>query len=121
MADLSHVWSNDLSLSASGDLLLVDGPEAGRQRVIRRLLSNPGDLLFHATYGAGLPQEVGNATTSLAVEAVVRRQMFTEPVVSQEPPPVVQATPILGGVVVRISYVDRVTSEPVPIGFTVER
>ncbi len=119
--DLFHVWSEDIRLSASGDLLLVHHTEGSRQRVLRRLLTNHGDLLFHLDYGAGLPSRIGETASAANVEAIVRRQMFSEPAVSQDPPPDVRANPILGGVTVWISYVDSEHGNPASIGFTVER
>lgn len=121
MADLHQVWSEDLVLSATGDLLLTDGSEAGRQRVLRRLLTSPGSYLWAMEYGAGLPQQVGETTRSSTIEALVRRQMFLEPVVEQSPPPNVQVSSIVGGVSVHIQYQDAFIGTPVGIGFSVER
>lgn len=117
--DAYHVWGQDLALSATGDLLGVQGAEAGRQRVIRRLLSNPGDLLFHPEYGAGLPRRVGDPRDVAAIRAAVLRQMFAEAAVARSPAPVVEAEPIVGGVTVSIRYADADTAEPQPIAFTV--
>ena len=72
MSDLNHFYGGDLSLSATGDILKVDGSTQGQQRVLRRLLTNPalmdssgkvtvvGDYIWHPTYGAGLPRMVGD-------------------------------------------------------------
>lgn len=120
-SDLHHIWSEDIRLSATGDLLLVGHTELSRQRVLRRLLTNPGDLIFHLDYGAGLPSQIGETTSSSGVETIVRRQMFREDAVSQDPPPDVKANPILGGVTIWISYVDSEHGNPASIGFTVER
>lgn len=121
MADIDHIWSSDIALSASGDLLLAQGSEAGRQRVLRRLLTNPGELMFHLDYGAGLPGQVGETTSVIGIEGIVRRQMFREDAVSQDPPPTVKATPIIGGVTVHITYIDALTGRTANIGFTAER
>lgn len=59
MQDLAHYFGNDLSVSAAGDLLAVDGDTKTQQRILRRLLTNPGDMMFHPDYGAGLGQWVG--------------------------------------------------------------
>src|SRR5581483_995049 len=53
--DVFHYWGNDVSLSNTQDLLLVSGTVMGQQRVLRRLLTNPGDYLFDPNYGGGLP------------------------------------------------------------------
>lgn len=121
MADAAHFWSGDLAWSPSGDLLLATASEAGRQRVLRRLLTNEGDYLWHLAYGAGLPMKVGSVLDAPAIEAVVRRQMLHEPAVLQDPPPEVEALPIANGVAVSIRYRDANTGEPVLIGFDAER
>lgn len=121
MADISHVWGSDLALSSTGDLLLAEGSEAGRQRVLRRLLSNPADLLYHLAYGAGLPRQIGEVTDPLVLEGIVRTQMLDEPVVVQDPPPGVTIARIFGGVTIGIGYQDEVTGAPVALAFTVER
>lgn len=121
MADLANEWGSDLSLSSTGDLLLVSGSAAGRERVLRRLLTNPGDYIWDVGYGAGLPRQIGETTQSATIEANVRLQLFAEPAVSQDPPPMVSASPILGGVAVHVTYRDADTGEPVALGFSVER
>jgi hypothetical protein len=120
MPDIAHIWGGDLSLNPTGDLLSVSGPEAGRQRIIRRLFSNQGDLLFHPEYGAGLPRRVGDNRDEAALRAVVLRQIFAEAAVARSPEPQVTATPIPNGVVLRILYADGDTGEAQPIGMTVE-
>ena len=46
MPDLAHQFGADLVAGATGDLAVVDGPALGRQRVLRRLLTNPGDYIW---------------------------------------------------------------------------
>jgi len=121
MADLHLIWGGALALDATGDLLLVSGSEEGRQRVLRRLLSNPADLLFHPEYGAGLPAKVGQTTKAADLHATVRRQMFHEAVVQQDPPPAVTVQHGYLATTIAIQYTDAETGQPVGIGFTVER
>jgi hypothetical protein len=121
MADLGHYWSGDVGFSASGDLLLASGSEAGKQRVLRRLLTNAGDYLWALDYGAGLPARIGELRDTAAIEAVVRRQMLLEPAVAADPPPEVTVTEITNGVSVSIRYRDAVTGEPVLLGFNTTR
>jgi hypothetical protein len=120
MADLSHIWSGDLTIAAGGDMLLASGSEAGRQRVLRRLLTTPGEYIWQPDYGAGLPGQIGALTGNAAIEAVVRTQMLLEDAVSQDPPPVVTVTrPSSGVVAITIQYQDANTGEPVVLGFNV--
>ena len=127
MADAAHLWGNDLSISATGDLALSEGSAHTVERLYRRLLSNPaadgiaGDLVFNPTYGAGLPRRIGTTTGVAAIEAIVRSQLFQEASVAQEPQPVVIASPIFGGVSIRVTYTDRETGETAAAGFSVER
>ncbi len=46
MYDLYHYVGTDLSVSPSGDLLSVTGTERRKQKILRRLITNPGELVF---------------------------------------------------------------------------
>ena len=59
MADIQHTFGNDLTLSATGDIAIVDGTQRGQERVLRRLLTNPGDYIWLLNYGAILRRMVG--------------------------------------------------------------
>jgi len=119
MADAALIWQNDLSFSPTSDVLLTTGSEEGRERVIRRLLTNPGDYLGHPDYGAGLPAMVGTLATPAQIEAVVRSQLLQEVAVAADPPPQVSIGTILNGISVIVSYNDAQTGEPVLVGFDV--
>ena len=133
MSDLSHFIGSDLSLSATGDLLKVDGSAQGQQRVLRRLLTNPatydsngnitapGDYIFHPTYGAGLPRTVGDTVNIPKIRALIRGQIFLEACVSKNPEPIITVTAILGGVSVYIHYNDAITGNPAALAFDVNR
>ena len=111
MLDLSHVWSGDLSASSGGDLATVTGSEAGQQRVLRRLLTNPGDYVWQPDYGAGLGSYVGGPVSSATIAATIRSQMYKEPSVAHDPEPVIDVQAGPGGAVyVHIRYVDADTS-----------
>jgi hypothetical protein len=111
MSDAFHVFGSDLSLSPSGDVLLVSGTPYGEQRVLRRLLSNPGAYIWQITYGAGLPGFVGQANPQARVRAVARQQMRREAAVAQSPAPrVTTVANTSGTLTLSISYVDAQTS-----------
>ena len=120
-ADCSHQFGGDLSVSAAGDLLLASGDTYTRQRILRRLLTNPGDYIWHPTYGAGLRQLVGQDTNIMQIQQIVRSQIFAEASVAQSPAPVVYATQdATGNVTVSISYHDAATgTQQAPLSFTV--
>ena len=84
MADISNWFGNDISLSASGDLQQIDGLNRGRQRILRRLLTNsnddglPADYIWHPTYGCGCPRRIGETRDINAISAAIRSQIMSE-------------------------------------------
>lgn len=121
MADLWNYNGSDLAAGATGDILTVDGVERGQQRVLRRLLTNPGDYIWHPEYGAGLPARVGDTIDVDEITALIRSQIMLEAAVAKEPEPVVTVAPILNGMFVRIQYADAVTGQQVALAFDVNR
>lgn len=120
MADASHVWGGDLAFAPDGGLLIAEGSEAGRQRVLRRLLTTPGEYIWHPDYGAGLPGQIGAVTGDAEIKAIVLTQMLEEDAVAQDPPPAVTVSrPSIGVVAISIAYTDAATGEPVQIGFNI--
>lgn len=117
--DLAHWFGQDLNVAASGDLLTVDGIVKGQQRVLRRLLTNPGDYIFEPTYGAGLASKIGQPFDPAACAALVKSQIFLEQVVARDPAPTISVTQITGGLFVSIAYTDSDTGQVVPLSFSV--
>ena len=123
MPDLAHTWGADLEVGATGDLATVDGLALSDQRILRRLLTNPGEYLSHPDYGAGLPSEIGRGLDDRRISALIRGQMALEATVSHQPEPkvVMSANPVAGEVLLSISYTYAPTGEPVNLTFTVGR
>jgi phage baseplate assembly protein W len=123
MADASHQWGSDLTLGPTGDIAAVSGQLLGQQRVLRRLLTSPGDYIWQLDYGAGVARFIGRPVNPLQISAVVRSQIFKEPAVARQPEPVidVQVSPAgaAGTVYVYIRYVDAATSETQVLSFSV--
>jgi hypothetical protein len=119
MADLFCWWQQDLTILPNGDLLSVDGTIEGEQRVMRRLLTNPGSYIWHQEYGAGLPKYIGQPVQDNAIAALILAQMLIEDAVSQDPLPVVTVTPISNGLSAGIRYNDNNTGKLVSLGFDV--
>lgn len=117
--DVSHYWGSDITASAIGDLGLAPGTLRGQQRVLRRLLTNPGDYTFHPTYGAGLAKYVGSVATPAEIKALIRGQMLLEDAVSKNPPPQVIVTTITNGISVQVNYNDAPSGQPVVLSFNV--
>jgi|ERR1700729_210825 len=120
MADLFTWWQEDLTILPDGDLLTVSGTIEGEQRVIRRLLTNPGSYIWNLDYGAGLPKYVGSVADSDAIGALIVSQMTLESCVAQSPLPQVVVTPISNGINANIRYVDSTVDQLVTVGFNLD-
>jgi phage baseplate assembly protein W len=121
MADISHTFGADLSLSATGDLLCVTGDTLTQQRVLRRLITNAGDYIWQLSYGAGLGQMVGQPANATAIENIMRGQIFQESAVAQVPAPVVTTTVNMDGTVsAEIQYADAATGASSTLTFQVQ-
>ena len=125
--DLNHFWGNDVAAAPNGDLGTVDGVSRGQQRILRRLLTNPGDAFgppdypAHPGYGAGLPRKVGAVSDAAEIKALIRGQILLEDSVARLPEPDITVTPILGGVSVAIRYTDAGSGTPATLSFNVNR
>jgi hypothetical protein len=116
VTDLALVFGNDLTVDATGDLATIDGTEEGVERILRRLLTNPAEYIWNTTYGAGLPQFLGDPVNVTKIQAVVRRQMLLEQIVVRDPPPVISVSARAdNSVFVTIQYVDTTSQQPVSV------
>lgn len=112
MADISTWFGNDISLSPSGDLQQIDGLNRGRQRILRRLLTNsnddglPADYLWHPEYGCGCPRRIGETRDINAISAAIRSQIMSEASVAKSPLPTIIVNSIPDGVYVSVVYID---------------
>lgn len=105
--DLNHLIGNDLSIAYNGDVATVVNPDEGQQRVLRRLLTNPGSYYWHPDYGAGLARYIGQPEIAGQISATIRTQMRLEQAVVQMPPPNVTVTLQNNGeVIASVQYVD---------------
>lgn len=82
-------WAADLSFGPTGDLEVSDAAAEATQRVVRRLMTNPGDYIWQTGYGAGLGKRVGQPYSSLELENSIRRQLLLETAIAATPAPVV--------------------------------
>ncbi len=107
MLDIFHNWGDDLAVGNSGDLALSSGSDTTNQRILRRLLTNPGDYIWNLDYGGGLGQFVGRPVSSKEIEGVIRTQLLEEAVIPVSPAPgiVTTITDAAGGTMaVSITY-----------------
>lgn len=119
LCDIGHDFGGDVRLSPTGDLSRVQGNIRSAERVYRRLLTNPGEYIWHPNYGAGLPKRVGGLVDVAEIRALIRSQMLLEPSVSQSPPPAIVVSEIPNGVSVSISYVALPDKQPTALSFSV--
>ena len=118
MYDLFHEWGTDLAVGSGGDLALSAASDTINQRVLRRLLTNPGDYLWNLNYGGGLGQFVGVPANPADIEAVVGTQLALETAVPATPAPQITASLVdaaNGYVVANITYADPFSMAPVQL------
>jgi hypothetical protein len=125
MADLYHDFGNDLQVSPSGDLLLIDNlpqtgvaPDLSRQRIIRRLLTPVRGYIWHLEYGAGIPQKIGLPEQAGVIQALVAANIALEASVATYPPPITKVTQYDGGLfLISITYTDAQLGEQTTLVF----
>lgn len=121
LTDLYHYIGGDLGTSPGGDFRPVTGSERGKQRILRRLLTNPGDMTFHRGYGAGLGRLIGHSVNIKEWTALIIGQMLLEDCVAQRPKPTVTLTQFSNGVSVYITYTDAYSNQPQTLSFNVTK
>jgi phage baseplate assembly protein W len=120
MPDLFHQYGGDLAIAPGGDLASVTGTLLGQQRVLRRLLTNPGDYLWNPSYGAGLGQFVGQPANAARIRSVIRSQIFQEAAVARQPEPTIDVRVAPSGTVtVQVMYADSTSGQSQVLSFTV--
>lgn len=123
MADIAHQWGSDLSIDSTGDLVTASGASLAQQRVLRRLLTSPGDYIWQPSYGAGLARFIGQPGNALQIRAIVRSQIFKEASVARAPEPVIDVNfgpaGATGTVYVHIRYVDSDSKQTQLLSFSV--
>jgi hypothetical protein len=111
------MWGADLTLTPSGDLNVVDGDDLTRERLLRRLMTVVRGYIFHPTYGAGVPQRIGDTLDVNVIMGVISSQVRKEATVATTPAPIIVVTPILNGVSVSIKYRSAITGQQVALAF----
>jgi hypothetical protein len=118
--DATLVWGGDLVIGATGDIAVASGTNLGQQRVLRRLLTNANDYVWHPSYGAGLGQFVGATINERMIVGTIKSQIFAESAVARQPDPTITAQMLSNAsVYVEISYVDALNGGTQSLSFTV--
>ncbi len=120
MQDAWLQYGSDLQVGPTGDIAPATDSLLGQQRVLRRLLTNPGDYIWEPTYGAGLARFVGSPANATQIRAVVRSQIFKEAGVARSPEPAIDVqNDQIGTVYVHIRYADAVTGATQVLAFSI--
>lgn len=120
LQDLDHEFGGDLSVSQSGDLAVVGDLTRSQQRVLRRLMTNPGDYLWQPDYGGGLGKIVGTTKSPAEIVAIIRAQLRLEASVLQSPAPMVSVQILINGLAVTINYTEQDGSSQI-LSFSVSK
>ena len=83
-------WGGDLEVGSGGDIGVASIEDSLQQRVIRRLLTNLGDYIWHTEYGAGVGSYVGMPYSPGLIEGLILNQLHYEDYIAGSPPPTVQ-------------------------------
>jgi hypothetical protein len=119
MPDVFHQFGSDLVASANGDLLTASSVNLSQQFVLRRLLTNAGDYIWQPTYGAGLPQKIGDPFDVSTINAIIVSQMYLESTVVRDPAPDIEVDSFPNGMFVDITYTEADSGLPAVLSFPV--
>jgi hypothetical protein len=111
MIDLQQLIGSDFDITDNGNIVLARAEQAGQERVLRRLLSNPGSYYWHLEYGAGLARYLGKPLVEARIRGTILQQIQLEKAVSKIPPPkvTIQSYPD-NTIVATVIYVDSETN-----------
>ena len=91
MMALASAWGMDLMIGPSGDIAVVPARTEIQYRIIRRLLTNQGDYIWHSGYGAGLGRYVGEPFSLQLIESTILYHIEQEPFILLTPSPKISA------------------------------
>ena len=92
MMALASGWGTDLLVGPGGDIAVVPARAEVQYRIIRRLLTNPGDYIWHSGYGAGLGGYVVQPFSPQLVESTILYHLEQEPFILLTPAPKISAS-----------------------------
>lgn len=118
--EIGSAITSDFYTDNRGDLLTVSGSEKTKQRILRRLLTNPGSYIWHPDYGAGLPTYIGQPLSQELYEeisALITSQILLEDSVAKSPIPTIDLSPTTNGLFCNIVYFDSTENTTVTLSF----
>ena len=92
MIAISTEWGEDLAVSPTGDIATISIDESLSSRIVRRMLTNPGDYIWHVDYGAGLGRYVGQPYSPRFVGTAIQNQLRFESLVAITPAPNIEVS-----------------------------
>ena len=90
-------WGGDLSVGPTGDIGVAPVQTEVQQRIIRRLLTNAGDYIWHINFGGGLGSYIGKPYSSALIEGTILAQLQYEVLVAANPSPTFQISQSTAG------------------------
>jgi hypothetical protein len=120
MTDIALEWNDDFQIDSTGDLATCDGDVEVRQRLERRLFTAVNGYVWHPSYGAGLPQKIGDVYSPTQIQSICAAQLNMEASVALTPPAqiTVGANPNNASqITISIKYWDKTTG--VSVYFTI--
>lgn len=121
--DIQQFFGNDISLDSTGNLVTSSGSEQAKEAIIRRLLTNPGEYIWHADYGAGIGRFVGENLSPAnydKIRSAVVSQILKEPTVAKNPAPKISFTALPNNILqADVLYYDALDNVPISISFQV--
>lgn len=91
-------WGGDLAVGPSGDIAVAPVQAEAQLRIVRRLLTNPGEYIWHVHYGAGMGKYVGEPSSPSVIENDVLNQLQYENIIVASPSPSILVGQSLDGV-----------------------
>ncbi|MDR3480414.1 MAG: phage tail protein [Burkholderiaceae bacterium] len=119
MSSEYHWFGLDIQFAANGDDASASGIAEINQRIVRELMTAPGDYVWQPNYGAGLGRYIGVALSAekyAEVTALIRSIVVKQPDVQRLPAPAItfqaDATGLLS---TQIVYTYAPTGQPVTV------
>ena len=117
--DIDHYYGGDVSF-ANGDLVTSDVDIETQQKIIRALLTNDGDYLWHS-YGVGVGACVGDTSNKLSqLKGVCIAQVQSVEGVASSPIPSVTFQMTGNVLTTVITYTDATTGTIKSFSFNIE-
>lgn len=109
-SDLHLEWAGDLVVSSTGDLLACQDFNLLTQRIIRRLITNPKDIIFEPAYGVGVGRYIDEGLNQDLYAQIRRRiieQVYKEDIVARNPEPEITFQDDINGLFVSLKIWTR--------------